>query len=214
MLQEDSWTRELNHGCGSVSFQLLGHWGRSRELRAAGVCEGLLLRQRGPHRGHGRAAGEGHSQQGQRHLLDAAGQTHPHGRDGPDGAAHPLPAQQRRRGERVRQAQVGPALGRGGPQLRGDTVCDRHSIMHTYSTHTYIDRPPCAIHKHTHENALLYIYLHTLCNISIAMLSMQTLRNTFIKVMFNFETFPQRSPLSFRVSLTLAALVSRSLSLS
>ena len=182
---------ELNHGCGSVWFQLLGHWGRSGELRAAGVREGLLLRQRGPHRGHGRAAGEGHSQQGQRHLLDAAGPTHPHGRDGPDGAAHPLPAQQRRRGERVRQAQVGPALGRGGPQLRGDAVCDRHSIMHTYSTHTSIDR-------HTHENALLYIYLHTLCNIYIAMLSMQTWRNTFIKIIFHFEIFPQLfSTLSF-----------------
>lgn len=60
-------------------------------------------------------------------------------------------------------------------------IPDRHSIMHTYSTHTYIDRQPCAIHKHTHENALLYIYLHTLCNIYIAMLSMQTQRNMFIK---------------------------------
>lgn len=103
----------------SVSFQLTGHWGRAGELRAASVREGLLLRQGGPHRGHGRAAGEGHSQQGQRHLLDAAGQTRPHGRDGPDGVAHPLSAQQRRCGERIRQTQVRPAFGRRGPQLRG-----------------------------------------------------------------------------------------------
>ena len=126
------------------SFQLLGHRGRSRELRAAGVCEGLLLRQRGPHRGHVRGAAEGHRQQGQRLPLDAAGQTRPHGRDGPDGAAHPLAAQQRRRGERVRQAQVGPALGRGGPQLRGaetergDThVCTETPETLALCTHTF-----------------------------------------------------------------------------
>lgn len=78
--------------------QLFGHWGGSWELRAAGVREGLLLRPGGPHRGHGRAAGEGHSQQGQRHLLDAAWQACAHGRDGPDGPADPLATQQRRRG--------------------------------------------------------------------------------------------------------------------
>lgn len=125
----------------SLSFQLTGHRGRAGELRAAGMRERLLLRQGGPHRGHGCAAGEGHSQQGHCHLLATAGQTRPHGRDGPDGAAHPLSAQQRRRGQRVRQAQVRPAIGWRGPQLREEEerertrvhrdIPDRHSVTHT-----------------------------------------------------------------------------------
>lgn len=86
-------------------------------LRAAGVREGLLLRPRGPLGGHGGHAAEGRGLQRQRRLLAAARQAHPHGRDGPHRAAHPLAAQQRRRGQGVRQAQVGPALGGGGPQL-------------------------------------------------------------------------------------------------
>lgn len=79
-------------------------------LRAAGVRERLLLCSRGPHRGHGRPAAEGRGLEGQRRLLAAAGQTHPHGRDRPHRPAHPLPTQQRRRGQGVRQAQVRPTL--------------------------------------------------------------------------------------------------------
>lgn len=144
-------------------FQLLGHWGGSRELRAAGVCEGLLLRQGGPHCGHGCAAGEGHSQQRHRHLLDAAGRTRPHGRDGPDGAANPLSAQQRRRGERVREAQVGPALGRGGPQLRGTKAPEAFPgivVLCTYITHNDINNHVQYTSTHATNLFCKYICIH------------------------------------------------------
>lgn len=61
-------------------------------LRAAGVREGLLLRPRGQHRGHGGDAAAGRGAEGQLCLLVPAGGAGAHGRDGPHRPSHPLPA--------------------------------------------------------------------------------------------------------------------------
>lgn len=91
--------------------------GRLRVLRAAALCERLLLR---PCRQRGRPGGgavKRHPAEGQLHPLLPAGPTHPHGRHWSHCHANPLAAIQRRRGQRICETEVGDSFCRGG-QMR------------------------------------------------------------------------------------------------
>lgn len=101
-----------------MCVQCPGQRAGPRGLRAAGVCEGLLLRARGPYGGPVCAAPEGSGVAQQRRLLAPARHARAHGRDRPHRAQDPLAEEQRRGRQRVRQAEVGPALGRGGQELK------------------------------------------------------------------------------------------------
>lgn len=86
-------------------------------LRAAVLRQRLLFRTRRQGGRTGGGAAEGHHREGRLRLLVPAGSAHPHGRHGPHGRAHPLPAPRRRSGQGVCEAEVRDAFGRGG-QMR------------------------------------------------------------------------------------------------